>query len=325
MAKASVQTGRATGPTRTVAKGPNPQQQSRSSGKSSLLVQDEKAQLPSHLQSYVGKGMEGMGQEDLARPRLKLLQALSPELDTYNKARPGDFLHTSAGEILSGPFLVTPIFVAKRYLLWNPRESGGGILARSDDGVTWSPSNASFEVKLDKKDGGAKVTWQTAPTVKESGLGEWGTMNPTDPNSPPAATKLYDYVFGFPEYPDLEPAVFSFQRSSWKVGRNLNTNIKTAIARRPMFMLAYTIDAVDDQNAHSQDFKNIAATPAGVLGDNDLIELYRQHYDALSTMGLKIADEDSIQEEADRMGQEEREKPASSPDMRGGRRSGGKR
>lgn len=327
MAKASVQSGGrtakagpATGPTRTASKEPNPQhQQSRAGRASSLLVQDEKSQLPAYLQDYVGKGMEGMGQEDLARPRLKLLQALSPELETYNKARPGGFLHTASGEILHGPFLATPIFVAKRYLLWNPRESGGGILARSDDGVTWSPSNAKFDVKLDKKDGGAHVTWETAPTVRESGLGEWGTQNPTDPNSPPAATKLYDYVFGFPEYPDLEPAVFSFQRSSWKVGRNLNTNIKTAIARRPMFTLAYTIDSVDDQNSISQDFKNIIAMPAGVLGDNDLIELYRQHFDALSTTGLKIKDEESLQDEADRMGSEEPEKPSSNPNMRGGR------
>lgn len=314
----SVKAGPTTGPTRTAGGKPNPQQQTRGSNKA--LVSRDDDQLPAHLQDYVGKGMEGMGQEDLARPRLKLLQALSPELETYNKARPGDYLHTSSGEILSGQFLVVPCFVAKRYLLWRPREEGGGILARSDDGVTWSPPNATFDVKLDKKDGGARVTWKTAPTVAESRLGEWGTQDPNDTQSPPAATKLYDYVFGFPEYPDLEPAVFSFQRSSWKRGRDLNTNIKTAIARRPMFTLVYTMESVDDANSVNQDFKNVMATPAGHLTDDDLIEVYRQHFDALSTMGLKIRDEDSLQEEADRMGTEERTRPESNPNMRGGRR-----
>lgn len=316
MAKAAAQ-GKTTNKAPPPRGGPPPSQRS----KGGLIVQDsDAANLPAHLQDYVGKGMEGMGQEDLARPRLKLLQALSPELDTYNSARPGDFLHTSSGEIISGPFKVTPIFVAKRYLLWNPREAGGGILARSDDGVTWSPPKAKFDVKLDKKDGGTHVTWETAPTVAESGLAEWGSMNPADPNSLPAAVKMYDYVFGFPEYPDFEPAVFSFQRSSWGVGRNLNTNIKTAIARRPMFMLVYTIEAVDDTNSVNQDFKNVRATPAGYLGNNDLIEVYRQHFDALASTGLKIKDEESLQDEANRMGTEQPEKPANNPNMRGGGR-----
>lgn len=269
-----------------------------------------------------------MGTDDLARPRLKLIQSNSPELQEYNSLRPGDFLHTSAGFILQGPFLVTPIFVAKRFLLWNPREDGGGILARSDDGVTWSPPNASFDVKLDKKDGGGRVTWKTAPRVDESGLAEWGTMNPTDPNSPPAATKMYDYLFAFPEHPDLEPAVFSFQRSSWKVGRNLNTNIKTAIARWPIFTLAYALDSVDDNNASNQDFKNVTFTNKGHITDPDLIENYRAVRDSLVDPdtgrpregAFRVRDEESLQAEADRMGSEEREPVRNPNDLRRGRR-----
>ena len=61
------------------------------------------------------------------------------------------------------------ILVDQRYILWRPRWEGGGILARADDGVHWSPANASFTVKPVK---GVNKTaiWNTKRTVEESGL-----------------------------------------------------------------------------------------------------------------------------------------------------------
>ena len=137
---------------------------------SGLVMFDDKGSMPAYAPEDVGMGLENAEAEDMETPRLKLIQALSPELETFNKLSAGDFLHTASDLIISEPVLVTPIYFDRRYILWNPRESGGGILARADDGVHWQPANTTFDVKLDKKNGGNKVAWKTADTVKRSGL-----------------------------------------------------------------------------------------------------------------------------------------------------------
>ncbi len=87
---------------------------------------------PDFMRQDIGKGTDTIANEDLDVPRLKLIQALSPELEEFNQLRPGMFLHSAAEHIFDEPFKVVTLFYDKRYILWNPRDSGGGILARAD-------------------------------------------------------------------------------------------------------------------------------------------------------------------------------------------------
>lgn len=264
----------------------------------SAVAASNEAAMPDFMKGHEGRGAENLGAEDVGTPRVKLIQALSPELQAYNELKAGHFFHTAAEAIFESPLRVVPIFVARRYLLWNPLESGGGILARADDGVHWSPPNSEFEVKLDKKDGGHKVVWKTAPTVRASGLAEWGSMNPDDPNSPPAATLMYEYVVGFPDRPDLPPAVFTFQRSSVKNAKN-GINDKLKIGNAPSYGRVFLFETYEDQNSVGQKFFNVRPKADGWLMDQDLFHQYEQLNDMFTKSGLKVADEESLQKEGE--------------------------
>jgi len=88
--------------------------------------------LSEHFAKDAGKGLEGIGKDDLAIPFIKILQALSPECDKnkpefIEEARPGMIFNTVSRE-LSLEITVIPCGYEKQYLEWKPRENGGGLV-----------------------------------------------------------------------------------------------------------------------------------------------------------------------------------------------------
>src|SRR5208283_3848705 len=165
--------------------------------------------IPDYMKADIGQhyGMESLDHSDMATPRLKVIQGMSTkEKEQFSFLKEGDFFHTAHEMAIPQPFFAVPILIRKRFILWRPRDMGGGILARADDAKHWDQPDATFNVKLDKNEGGANVTWRTKSTVKESGLDKWGTSNPADKNSRPAATLTYDVLLTFPEAPEMSPA-----------------------------------------------------------------------------------------------------------------------
>lgn len=256
--------------------------------------------MPAHMRQDAGLGAENISREDLDTPRLKLIQGISPELQEFDDLRAGNFLHTASEFIFNEPFEAVPVFMDKRYILWRPRDSGGGILARADDFVHWAPSHGKFTVQLDKVQGGDTVTWELAPTVEDSGLANWGTMNPNDPNSPPAATLMYSYVLAFPDMPDLIPAVLTFQRSSIKQGRRFNNKIKMLTSKPqefPIFGCKFLFSSFVDRNGQGKEFMNINVRSAGLVEDPDLYDEYRNMHFTFRDAGLQIKDLESAQDD----------------------------
>lgn len=252
--------------------------------------------LPAYMQHDANLGKERIEASDLEIPRLKLMQPTSPELQEYDGLRAGFFFHPAAEFIFDTPFKAVPLYYDKRYILWKPRDMGGGILARADDAVHWNLPNGRFEVTLDKSRGGAKVVWETAPTVAESGLANWGTENPNDPNSPPAATQMLNFLLAFPDYPDLMPAVLTFQRTSIRNGRRFLTKLKTT--RAPLFGTVWQF-ASKQETRNNNDFFTIDVTGAGLVEDEELYHGYRQMFEQYSNMGLQIKDIEGLQTDAD--------------------------
>ena len=266
---------------------------------STALSETEK-NLPAHMQNDMGMGKEAIGQEDMDIPRLKLMQGLSKELTLFDDLKAGMFFHSATEAMFDEAIRVVPILLDKQYILWRPMEDGGGILARASDGVHWAPSAGSFDVKLDKKDGGHKVTWKLARTVQESGLANWGTMNPADTDSPPAATLMYNFLLAFPDEPDLMPAVLTFQRSSIKIGRKFMTKLRTV--RTPLFGSVFKLSSFIDHNSANQDFHNINIVGDGLVEDPELYEMYKSLHLSLKDKGLNIKDVDSLQDDPDAKG-----------------------
>ena len=232
--------------------------------------------LPSFMEGQQGAGTENISFADIEVPRIKLMQSNSPELEVYDWLRNGDFLHTSAEESLGKSVKIVPIYIDQQYILWNPRENGGGILARAWDGIHWSPANAEFKVKLDKKDGGLDVVWRTSTTVASSRLDQWGTLNPADPKSPPAATRMYNIVCAFPEHPNLQWAVVTMQRSAIKIAKRLLAKLKTSQA--PMYGMVFEMRSVEDKNPVGQKFNNYQFVGSGLITDEEVFIRYKTEH-----------------------------------------------
>lgn len=181
---------------------------------------------PSYLPTNVNTntGMEELGKDDFKTPRIKLLQPLNPEIRSFQgKAIPGQFWHTGMNVDLTNKFRFVPIIAGKRVILWNPRDSGeGGILAFSRDAKTWqSGADKIFKVKINK--GTKEVSWNTKKNVQQSGLTDWGSSDPDDSNSSPAAQLSYEYLVYLIDYSELSPCVLGTFRTSIPNAKQFNT------------------------------------------------------------------------------------------------------
>lgn len=185
-------------------------------------------ETPDYLSEQKGRtGLEAFGQGDFKIPRLKIIQPLSPEVRSFQgKAIPGQFWHTGLNIDLGSELNMVVCLANKRVILWNPREEGGGILALSRNAVNWDyGGNKEFTVKL--KNVKNPVTWQTGKNVPTSGLLEWGTYNPEDEESGPAASLIYEYLVYISDRPEISPIVLSCFRTALQNARQFNTSLLT--------------------------------------------------------------------------------------------------
>ena len=162
--------------------------------------------LPAHLQ---GKPkVAGWGDIDPRQrmlPRIKLLQATSPECATYpGQAIPGQFWHTTLTESLGTELLGVPLYRRQSYTLWTPKGvpgQDGGVLARARDFIHWDPPDGIFHVRFPNNP--KTYTWKTAKTVRESGLDVFGSSRNDDPKSHPAATLTFEVLWFLPDFNTL--------------------------------------------------------------------------------------------------------------------------
>ena len=209
------------------------------------LAPVSKAALPAHLQGKVK--VSNWGEIDPRQrmlPRIKLLQATSPECVDYpGQAKAGEFWHTTLTESLGSEFIGVPIMRRQTYNLWAPRSPGEdrGILARARDFIHWEPSEGEFNVRFPMNP--KTYTWVLKRTVKESGLAEFGSSRYDDPNSPPAAALTFEVLWFLPEWNTL--ALTLNTKSGVKEARKLFAMVDA----RPLspFYQRYKIVAVQNR------------------------------------------------------------------------------
>lgn len=245
--------------------------------------------LPAYLQGKEYKTQnDNFDSSDVVIPRIKLLQGISPELQQFDHAKIGHFWHSGMDMDLGPKVKFVVADRRKKYLLSAPLEDGQGVLARADDAVKWDKTG-KWQVKL--KGVKQPVTWEiTDLDVQKSGLTQWGTSNPDDEDSGPAATMFYDYLVFLPDHLDLGPAVISLARASIKKAKKgLNDKIKLHDTNgRPMQALIFEASSVDEQS-DSGGFKNWQFVSAGFNMDEALFNMAREHVGSLAN--LKIQDE----------------------------------
>ena len=87
---------------------------------------------------YAGAGMENVGASDVLIPRLTILQALSPQLNSkkaefIDGAKIGDVCDVGTGELFVEGIAFLPVYYIKQYLEWAPRASGKGLVKIHND------------------------------------------------------------------------------------------------------------------------------------------------------------------------------------------------
>ncbi len=248
-----------------------------------------KPQLPGFVRRYASQGGLGVGDGEI--PRLKLLQAQSPELIKFNNAREGEFWHSLIDDCIGSTVRICPIYIDWRFILWRPPEAGGGILARADDGKHWIPPDTEFTVKLKSGD---EVKWQTARTVAASGLNRRGSYNPGDPKSPPAATRMYSIVCSFPDRRDLPPAVVILQRAATRAATKLIGKLK--LLRAPSFGVIVEMASLE-RKSPSRESYGYGFEVVSPVEDKTFYEENFARYRFFMQQGLKIKDLEGAQED----------------------------
>lgn len=209
------------------------------------VIPGGKFALPAHLQGKPKNVNWGdIDPKQRLLPRIKLLQATSPECADYpGVAIAGQFWHTTLTESLGAEVVGVPIMRRQSYSLWAPKGPGEerGVLARARDYIHWDPPDAEFQVRFPMN---PKVyTWKTAKTVAESGLAEWGSSRDDDPQSQPAATLTFEVLWFLPDFSTL--ALSLNTRSGIKEAKKLFAMVD-AKPTNPFFQ-RYKICAVRNQ------------------------------------------------------------------------------
>jgi hypothetical protein len=135
-----------------------------------------------------------IGIADMEIPALKLLQGLSPEVKANQELRAGSFYHTILEQDLGEELLAVVLLVHHSVVLRSPKNVRGVdsvVLAKAADSENWDKPNQRFTVQLQN---GGRVEWFTNRNVKASGLLDWGSSDPTNRNSTPAAQHVYTVI-----------------------------------------------------------------------------------------------------------------------------------
>lgn len=248
--------------------------------------------LPTFLQGKAAASLpSGVDASDMIIPRVKLLQGISPELEAFENAKNGHFWHNVLNELMGTEFEFIIASYRKKYLLMAPMNDPRGVLARAEDGVHWKPPQGTFEVKLK----GVKdpQVWKLAPTVRDSGLAEFGSSVAGDEDSKPAAVLVYEFLIYMVEYPHLSPIIMSLARSQAKRGKDLISKITFRNAPLAgMKFKAIVTDEVGDEGP----YKNVAFQNAGWASEDE--------YNTVTTIAekftdYKVADEEGLAKEGD--------------------------
>jgi hypothetical protein len=192
--------------------------------KTDVAVREEVAPLTVH-DPKLFKRFGNIGIQDMEIPALRLLQGLSPQVKADHSLRAGTFYHTILEEDLGNELNVVVLLVHHSVELWSPKNVRGidsVRLARAMDGMTWDKPNQRFEVQLPT---GKRTEYFTNRNVQASGLLDWGTSDPDNRNSTPAAKHVYTVILRLLEPKIQGPVIYTGSVTANRKIMQLNSKI----------------------------------------------------------------------------------------------------
>lgn len=238
-----------------------------STSKSVAAFLKDQDQLPAHLAKDAGLGNENVGTDDLAIPRLDLIQQLSPQIDKSSPkyiegAETGHIFNTLTGEVYDFCFVINLQYESK-WQIFKKRKFGGGFEGSFDD------EGSAF----------AHLDTQALPReqydVVETSIHKCLKL---DENGNPDC-----------------PVLIYMSGSKQKISKNWNSAIQLKNPQAARFAGVWTLQSAPEKNKQGQPYQNFKVDFAGWAGE-DLYKEAKRLYEGLVSGGTDSLSQDKEKE-----------------------------
>lgn len=218
------------------------------------LVKKLSSTLPAHLNTGMSAGNENVTADDIAIPRIKLLQKMSPEVDEtspkfMDTAKAGMLLNSVTNETSDELFVIN-MFFESGVTVFKQRDLGGGFFG-------------NFKTEVDARESLADEGFE----AKEYDI---------------APTHTHTLLLIDAENNQIEmPAVMDFASTKLKVSRSWNSDLQLKCGNSaPRYGAVYKLSGKLDRNAKGQTWHNIAVEFIG-WADKDMHAEAENHYNRM--------------------------------------------
>ena len=200
-----------------------------------LFQQDTNAALPAHLQQDAGLGNENVKTEDMAVPRLDLIQQLSPQIDPSSPkyiegAKLGHIFDSLSGDVYDFAWVINLQFETK-FQIFKKRKFGGGYEGSFDTEAEARSHLAQVGLPEDQFD------------IVETSIHKCLML---DENGAPK-----------------QPVLIYMSGSKQKVSKAWNSAIALKDPRAARFASVWTIASAPEKNRQGQPYQNFKVDFAG--------------------------------------------------------------
>ncbi|MNU34846.1 hypothetical protein D3C71_234310 [compost metagenome] len=212
-------------------------------------VQETETQIQTQVEAPMG--FEDEDASDLIIPRIKVINALSPERKD-KLADEGDIINSLTKDKLNGKIFI-PIYKFTNVILWKDRADGGGIAAISHDGKIMVPTDGSAPYPV-----GKLADFDNTKTGKDA---------------QPTHVKYINF-FGFIEGERM-PIILSFAKTNYAEGKRMYSLAK--VSMKNMWANGYKLESKLMKKAANEWF-NIVVVPNGPTSVEDqafALEMYK--------------------------------------------------
>lgn len=224
-------------------------------------AEETEVAIPSYMaddRSDTPEGVEDITKDDWVIPRIQIVQGLSPEKNKLESKfiqgiEEGELFNTITRENMGTKIRLIPVYKGRSRAKFNPKEKGGGIGCRSQDGHT---GGAIAEELYNN----AEIS---QPTCELCPHAQWGTGKE---GRGQACTEFIN-VLSVLNKPNTKPTIsdlvsVSFKSSGIKPARDWLTLIKTEAlsTKYPIYAQVWNLETIPDQNKDGERFFNWKAT-----------------------------------------------------------------
>lgn len=227
-------------------------------------------------------GLENADAECYAVPRLRLLQALSPQCSEdqpeYNSdAKPGMLMNSLSNKLYDGKdgVIVVPCSFKRVFIEWVPRDNGGGIVGVYDvlEGVRLMKTTSRNEKKIDILPNGNEL--------KDT-------------------REHYVLLLDGDEY---VPIVMSMDSTKIKISKKwvaimagIKMNGAAGKFTPPTYSQKYLITSIGETNSNNQQYKNFEITHLETLDSEEIYLIAKKFHSELEKGNIKVDREDPTEE-----------------------------